>query len=155
MLLVRCFYLVTLMAVFTGLEFRYHNSVEVEEYLRYINRTFSDFTHLHSIGKSVEGRDLWVLILGKNPKEHTIGIPEFKYVGNMHGNEVVGRMLLLQLIHYLTRYYRSDQQVTSLLNTTRVHILPTMNPDGFEASQTHCLYSQGRARAVGWGQCNP
>lgn len=144
MLLVRCFYIGTLVALFTGLEFRYHNSVEVEDYLRYINRTFPDFTHLHSIGKSVEGRDLWVLILGKNPKEHTIGIPEFKYVGNMHGNEVVGRMLLLQLIHYLTRYYRNDPQVTSLLNTTRVHILPTMNPDGFEASQKHCLYSQGR-----------
>ncbi|KAL0967261.1 hypothetical protein UPYG_G00250010 [Umbra pygmaea] len=126
-----------------SLEFRYHNSAEVESYLREVNNTY-EFTHLHSIGKSIEGRDLWVLILGKNPTTHQIGIPEFKYVGNMHGNEVVGRVLLLQLIDYLTRGYLEDQLVTRLLNSTRVHILVSMNPDGFESSSRDCMYSQGR-----------
>uniref|UniRef100_A0AAY5L665 Peptidase M14 domain-containing protein n=1 Tax=Esox lucius TaxID=8010 RepID=A0AAY5L665_ESOLU len=95
-------------------------------------------------GVELPGRDLWVLILGKNPTEHQIGIPEFKYVGNMHGNEVVGRVLLLQLIDYLTRGYLKDQLVTRLLNSTRVHILVSMNPDGFESSNRDCMYSQGR-----------
>ncbi|XP_048872934.1 carboxypeptidase M [Brienomyrus brachyistius] len=127
-----------------GLEFRYHNSTEVEEYLKAVHRNYSSLTHLHSIGKSVEGRDLWVLVLGKSPTEHTIGIPEFKYVGNMHGNEVVGRVMLLQLIDHLTQGYLSDPQVTRLLNSTRVHILVSMNPDGFEASTRNCVYSEGR-----------
>lgn len=26
--------------------------------------------------------------MGRSPKEHRIGIPEFKYVANMHGDEV-------------------------------------------------------------------
>jgi len=34
------------------------------------------------------GQQLWVLALGVSAHRHTIGIPEFKYVGNMHGNEV-------------------------------------------------------------------
>ncbi|XP_064795248.1 carboxypeptidase M-like [Oncorhynchus masou masou] len=138
-----CLYLGKLVSSGVSLEFRYHNTVEVERYLRDVNNTF-DFTHLHSIGKSVEGRDLWVLILGKNPAEHQMGIPEFKYVGNMHGNEVVGRVLLLQLIDHLTRGYLSDPLVTRLLNSTRVHILVSMNPDGFESSSRDCMYSQGR-----------
>ncbi|XP_017563095.1 carboxypeptidase M [Pygocentrus nattereri] len=127
-----------------GLEFRYHNSAEVEQYLREVSRNYSSFTHLHSIGHSVEGRELWVLILGQNPRQHRTGIPEFKYVGNMHGNEVVGRVLLLQLIDYLIKNYLSDPFVTRLLNSTRIHILPSMNPDGFESSGRDCMYSQGR-----------
>ncbi|XP_051547209.1 carboxypeptidase M-like isoform X1 [Myxocyprinus asiaticus] len=126
------------------LEFRYHNTVEIEQYLKDINRTYPNITYLHSIGQSVQGRELWVLILGQHPREHRTGIPEFKYVGNMHGNEVVGRVLLLQLIDYLTSHYLSDPLVTRLLNSSRVHILPSMNPDGFESSARDCMFSIGR-----------
>ncbi|XP_051974454.1 carboxypeptidase M [Xyrauchen texanus] len=127
-----------------SLEFRYHNTVEIEQYLKDINRTYPNITYLHSIGQSVEGRELWVLILGQHPREHRTGIPEFKYVGNMHGNEVVGRVLLLQLIDYLTSHYLSDPLVTRMLNSSRVHILPSMNPDGFEYSARDCMYTIGR-----------
>lgn len=37
---------------------------------------------------SLPGQQLWVLALGESPHRHTVGIPEFKYVANMHGNEV-------------------------------------------------------------------
>ncbi|XP_076849859.1 carboxypeptidase M [Brachyhypopomus gauderio] len=139
-----CLFLGSLVSSGLGLEFRYHNSVQVQQYLKDISANYSDFTHLHSIGRSVEGRELWVLILGQHPREHRPGIPEFKYVGNMHGNEVVGRVLLLQLIDHLTQSYLRDPFVTRLLNSTRIHILPSMNPDGFEAATRDCLYSQGR-----------
>ena len=39
-------------------------------------------------GKSRKGRELWVIIVSKNPREHDLLRPEFKYVANMHGNEV-------------------------------------------------------------------
>ncbi len=58
--------------------------------------------------------------------------------------QAVGRVLLLQLIDYLTSRYLSDPLVTRLLNSSRVHILPSMNPDGFESSARECMYTVGR-----------
>ncbi|GLD74702.1 carboxypeptidase M-like protein [Lates japonicus] len=118
---------------------------EIEQYLHQINASNPDITHLYSIGQSVRGQQLWVLALGLSPHRHTVGIPEFKYVANMHGNEVLGRVLLLQLIDDLVRGYRNNETWSlQLLNSTRIHILPTMNPDGFDDAGTHCQYSQGR-----------
>ena len=81
---------------------------------------------------------------------HTPGKPEFKYVANMHGNEVVGREMLLLLADYLCSNYGRDERVTKLVNTTRIHLLPSMNPDGWESSKEgDCSSVRGRFNANG------
>ncbi|XP_065807366.1 carboxypeptidase M [Labrus bergylta] len=132
------------------LEFHYHDNREIEQYLLQTNASNPDITHLYSIGQSVKGQQLWVLALGLSPRRHTIGIPEFKYVGNMHGNEALGRVLLLKLIDDLLHGYRDNATwAVQLLNSTRIHILPTMNPDGFDASDTDCVFTTGRYNSNG------
>ena len=45
---------------------------------------------LFSIGKSVEGRDLWVLKISDNVNVDEVE-PEIKYISSMHGDEIVGQ----------------------------------------------------------------
>ncbi|KAM9734172.1 carboxypeptidase D [Menidia menidia] len=113
-------------------EFRHHSYADMELFLRKYSSEFPSIAHLYSIGHSVEQRELYVMVLSDNPQVHEHGEPEFKYVANMHGNEVVGRELSLNLIEYLCRNYGTDPEVTQLLNNTRIHIMPSMNPDGYE-----------------------
>ena len=46
-----------------------------------------------------------------------------KYVGNMHGDETVGREILLALAEYLVKNYGIVDRVTNLLDSTEVRRL--------------------------------
>ncbi|XP_060704425.1 carboxypeptidase D isoform X1 [Hemiscyllium ocellatum] len=112
--------------------FRHHNYADMEILLRKYSTEYPAITRLYTVGKSVEQRNLYVMEISDNPGTHEMGEPEFKYIGNMHGNEVVGRELLLNLIEYLCNNFGTDPEVTSLVTNTRIHIMPSMNPDGYE-----------------------
>ncbi|XP_034081543.1 carboxypeptidase D [Gymnodraco acuticeps] len=115
-------------------QFRHHNYADMELFLRKYSSEFPSITNLYKIGRSVEGRELYVMAISDNPTVHEHGEPEFKYVANMHGNEVVSRELMLNLIEYLCSNYGTDPEVTQLVNSTRIHIMPSMNPDGYEVA---------------------
>jgi len=44
------------------------------------------------------------MVVSSSPYEHMIGKPDVKYVANMHGNEAVGRELMLHLIQVTNTY---------------------------------------------------
>ncbi|XP_034236718.1 carboxypeptidase D-like [Thrips palmi] len=130
--------------------FTHHNYTEMVHWLTFLSRTYPKITRLYSIGKSVHGRDLLVLEISDNPGHHEPGEPEFKYVANMHGNEVVGREMLLLLAKYLCEQYQTDKRLTDLVDNTRIHLMPSMNPDGYEISREGDRMSiHGRANSNG------
>ena len=115
--------------------FIHHSNEEIKVFLQSYAKVFSSITQVYSIGKSVNGVDLWVIEISDYPGIHEIGEPEFKYIANMHGNEVTGRETLLLLIQYLCENYGRMSNVTNLVDNTRIHIMPTMNPDGYAIAQ--------------------
>jgi carboxypeptidase D len=50
----------------------------------------------------------------------------------MHGNEVVGLEMLLYLTEYLLT--SNDTEVIQLMNSSRIWLMPSMNPDGLAIS---------------------
>ncbi len=102
-----------------------------------------------SVGQSSQGRDMAFIEISANVSSgRDLGEPMFKLVGNMHGDETVGRQMVLYLAQYLLQGYGSDPRVTRILDTTSVLLLPTMNPDGFERSAEGCGLLHGLFRTA-------
>ncbi|VIO89779.1 Zinc carboxypeptidase family protein [Brugia malayi] len=131
------------------MQIKVHTNEEILNELTSLHEKYPHITYLYEIGKSLQGRPLIVLAIGKNPMKHLPGIPEFKYVANIHGNEISGRELLLCLANILVINYGKNEVLTRLVNRTRIHLLPTMNPDGFSvAIPGKYGWLQGRTNAA-------
>lgn len=62
--------------------FEYHNYTQFTKFLKDLTVKYPTKTYLYSIGKSIEGRDLWVMaIADSNPDKHIILRPEAKFIG--------------------------------------------------------------------------
>jgi len=82
------------------------------------------------LGTSVLGRPLWALKISDNVTEDEAE-PEFKYVSTMHGIEVTGIEMCMNLIgDILDGYKASVDTMQFLVNNTEIYIMPLMNPDG-------------------------
>jgi murein tripeptide amidase MpaA len=130
-------------------DFVYHDYAKLTELLKNYSSSFANKAHLYSIGKSVQGRELWVLAMADTqPNVHIPLRPEVKYVGNMHGNEVPSKEILIHFIDYVLRNQFNDPDVDYLLKTTRIHVMVSMNPDGYEISRVEdCESTIGRFNA--------
>lgn len=135
-----------------AIDFQHHNYKEMQDYLIRIHRKCPNITRIYHIGKSIEKRSLTVMEISENPGVYIPLKPNFKYVGNMHGNEVLGREMLLYLLDYFCeQYLEKNTEIVNLLKNTRIHIMPSMNPDGYEKSiEGNCygLYGRGNANNV-------
>lgn len=78
----------------------------------------------------MNGFPLWVIEISDKPGKEEPE-PAFKFVGNVHGDEPVGRELLLILANWICDNYLRDPLVKLIVENIHLHILPSMNPDGF------------------------
>lgn len=73
-------------------------------FLNQYTHTYPDITLKSSIGQSIEGRRIHSLEVSEDPGIPKEGKPVVGLIGNVRGDDAVGRELLLMLIKRLEEY---------------------------------------------------
>ena len=111
---------------------RFYDHAAIGEIGRRLQAAHPNTCRLSSIGKSHEGRDIWVITV----TDFTTGDPDRKpamYVdGNIHSNEIQGTEFALYTAWYLCEMQGQNPWIDSLLATRTMYLVPTINPDGRE-----------------------
>src|SRR5262249_49151266 len=111
---------------------RYSDYAQLTAFLQESAELYRGLAELVSIGKSYEGREIWLLALTNRETGHHRDKPAYYMDGNIHAGEVAGSATCCYTIwHLLTRYGRDDL-VTRLLDTRAFYILPRITVDGTE-----------------------
>jgi murein tripeptide amidase MpaA len=91
---------------------------------------------LGSLGKSHEGRDIWLLTITHTATGADVDKPAFWVDGNIHAAELTASTACLYWLHALVTGYLggadADAGVRQLLDTRVVYMVPRLNPDGAE-----------------------
>ena len=87
---------------------------------------------VESIGRSHEGRDIWVVVATHRDTGEAADKPAFWIDGNIHAAELTASLACLEYLRALAQGYGSDKDVTRLLDTRALYVCPRINPDGAE-----------------------
>jgi murein tripeptide amidase MpaA len=106
-----------------------------DDLTRLLHEFAAEYPHLfkvESIGKSHEGRDVWLVTATNFASGPDIEKPALWVDGNLHASEVAGSTANLYFIKSLADRYTKDSTVTECLDTRVFYIVPRVNPDGAE-----------------------
>jgi murein tripeptide amidase MpaA len=117
----------SLASLATGFRSAYLDHATIVRQLEAWHAAYPDLTRLTSIGKTPEGRDLWVLTVGADPDRAR---PTAWVDGNMHASELAGSSVALAIAEdFLAAHVEPDRlglpaPVLERLRATRLFVLP-------------------------------
>lgn len=99
--------------------------------LQGIASTYPAIARYFTWGSSVQGRTIHGLVISDNVQLDEAE-PQVRYSSSMHGDEVTGMVLCLDLAYYLVEHYGQAgyETVTDLVDNYELHLVPAYNPDG-------------------------
>ncbi|MBI4860053.1 MAG: zinc carboxypeptidase [Candidatus Riflebacteria bacterium] len=112
----------------------YHTLAEVKAELDGTVAAYPQLAKLTTIGKSIEGRDIWAIRIGSTTDDGKK--PAFLFTGLTHSREWISVEVIMGFISTLTTRYASDPEVKALVDGREIWIVPVVNPDGLSHSQT-------------------
>ncbi|XP_073976862.1 carboxypeptidase B-like isoform X2 [Rhodnius prolixus] len=108
---------------------KYNSADQINEYLEQLEKQFPKLVTLETIGQSVEGRPIKAVRISnsKVPDKPAILID-----AGIHAREWIAPAVALYIIHALVE---NSEQNINLTNSIEWHIIPLLNPDGYEFSR--------------------
>jgi murein tripeptide amidase MpaA len=111
---------------------RFYRYAELTAILKAFAAEHPSLATIESIGKSHEGRDIWLLTLTNQATGPAIDKPAFWVEGNVHATEVAASVACSYFLNHLVTQYGKDPDVTRALDTRAFYVCPRVNPDGPE-----------------------
>ncbi len=88
-----------------------------------------------SIGRSLEGRTMWGVRISGNSGSG-VNTPCALFTSLHHAREPEGMMVLIYFMWYVLEQYGADEEITALLNSREIYVVPVVNPDGYAYNTT-------------------
>src|ERR671916_266469 len=101
------------------------------------------FCKVESIGKSYEGREIWLAELTNTETGPAETKPAFWVDGNTHAGEVTGSMAALYLVEHLLEKHGSEHLPTRLPGDPAFSVPSRLSPDGGRALLDDGLHPAG------------
>ncbi len=114
----------------------YHTYAEVNSELHQLAGNHAGLAQVSSLGKSVQGRDLWAIKISDAAAQNE-NEPVFVLLGGHHAREWISVDVPFLLARHLLEKYNTDTLVTRLVNSAEIWIVPMVNPDGHQYSVTN------------------
>jgi len=121
---------------------RYHDYAEITKLLNQMVAAHPKHARLESLGRSYEGRQMWLLTITSFKTGDDRAKPAFWIDGAIHANEIQGAEVALYTAWYLLEMYGRNPFITRLVDDRAFYLVPMMSPDSrdahmHEANTTH------------------
>ena len=121
----------------------YHDYGEMYTLLRATEIAYPTLFSVFSLGKSLQGRDIWAGRISANVSVDS-GKPEVLFDALHHSDERLAIEQALYLLRILTDEYHTDAQIHRLLDTRTIWIVFALNPDGWFQDVSGGVYQYWR-----------
>lgn len=107
---------------------------QMEADIQSLKNTYGDKITVNVIGTSLDGRNIYDIILGNPAAQAQILIQ-----GAIHAREYMTPLVMMSQLEYALAFYDTGtynlKQVSDMLNKAAIHFVPMTNPDGVALSQ--------------------
>ncbi|XP_055341548.1 carboxypeptidase B-like [Paramacrobiotus metropolitanus] len=113
----------------------YHPYATIERFAQEIARLYPNFAQISTIGRSYEGRTMYLLKVGK-PRADGKVKPVIWIDSQIHAREWVTSAVLTYFVNFLVSEYDTNSMARRMMEEIDWYFVPVVNPDGFDFTHT-------------------
>ena len=114
----------------------YRSLAQLEARMHELAADHPDRCQLISIGRTVEGRDIWALKVSSDAQGDTSNKPGALFTGAHHAREWMTPEVTLGLAEDMVEHYNDNPEMKRRVDSAETWFIPVANPDGFAYTQT-------------------